>query len=94
MNHIELDRVSKTFGERIVIDDLSLEIQKAERLVLFGPPVLEKPPFCALSPAWKFPTKARFGLQIELSQTPEGISFRRRNGMSEWCFKISRSGLI
>ena len=37
MNHIEVDRVSKTFGERIVIDDLSLQIQKAERLVLFGP---------------------------------------------------------
>lgn len=36
MNHIELDRVSKTFGQRIVIDDLSLEIPKAERLVLFG----------------------------------------------------------
>jgi iron(III) transport system ATP-binding protein len=37
MNHIELDRVSKTFGERIALDDLSLQIQKAERLVLFGP---------------------------------------------------------
>jgi ABC-type Fe3+/spermidine/putrescine transport system ATPase subunit len=37
MTHIELDRVSKTFGERIVIDDVSLQIQKAERLVLFGP---------------------------------------------------------
>jgi iron(III) transport system ATP-binding protein len=37
MNHIELDRVSKTFGERIILDDLSLRIQKAERLVVFGP---------------------------------------------------------
>jgi iron(III) transport system ATP-binding protein len=37
MNRIELDRVSKTFGERIALDDLSLQIQKAERLVLFGP---------------------------------------------------------
>jgi iron(III) transport system ATP-binding protein len=37
MNHIELDRVSKTFGERIVLDDLSLQIEKADRLVLFGP---------------------------------------------------------
>ena len=37
MKHIELDRVSKTFGDRIVLDDLSLQIQKAERLVLFGP---------------------------------------------------------
>ena len=37
MNHIELDGVSKTFGERIVLNDLSLQIEKAERLVLFGP---------------------------------------------------------
>lgn len=37
MNLIELDRVSKTFGERIVLDDLSLQIEKADRLVLFGP---------------------------------------------------------
>jgi len=37
MNHIELDGVSKTFGERVVLHDLSLQIEKAERLVLFGP---------------------------------------------------------
>jgi iron(III) transport system ATP-binding protein len=37
MNHIELDGVSKTFGERVVLDDLSLKVEKAERLVLFGP---------------------------------------------------------
>src|SRR6266403_2820362 len=37
MNHIELDGVSKTFGERIVLNDLSLQVEKAERLVLFGP---------------------------------------------------------
>ena len=37
MNHIELDGVSKTFGERVVLSNLSLRIEKAERLVLFGP---------------------------------------------------------
>jgi iron(III) transport system ATP-binding protein len=37
MNHIELDGVSKTFGDRVVLNDLSLQIEKAERLVLFGP---------------------------------------------------------
>jgi iron(III) transport system ATP-binding protein len=37
MNHIELDGVSKTFGERVVLNDLSLQIEKPERLVLFGP---------------------------------------------------------
>jgi ABC-type Fe3+/spermidine/putrescine transport system ATPase subunit len=37
MNHIELDGVSKTFGDRVVLNDVSLRIEKAERLVLFGP---------------------------------------------------------
>jgi iron(III) transport system ATP-binding protein len=37
MNHIELDGVSKTFGDRVVLNDVSLRIKKAERLVLFGP---------------------------------------------------------
>ena len=37
MNHIELDGVSKTFGDRVVLNDLSIQIEKAERLVLFGP---------------------------------------------------------
>ena len=37
MNHIELGGVSKTFGERVVLNDLSLRIEKTERLVLFGP---------------------------------------------------------
>src|SRR5438309_4915614 len=37
MNHIELEGVSKTFGERVVLNDLSLGVEKAERLVLFGP---------------------------------------------------------
>jgi iron(III) transport system ATP-binding protein len=37
MNHIELAGVWKTFGERVVLNDLSLRIEKAERLVLFGP---------------------------------------------------------
>lgn len=37
MNHIELNGVSKTFGERVVLNELSLRIEKAERLVLFGP---------------------------------------------------------
>jgi iron(III) transport system ATP-binding protein len=37
MNHVELHGVSKTFGDRVVLNDLSLQIEKAERLVLFGP---------------------------------------------------------
>ena len=37
MSYIEVDRVSKSFGERVAIDELSLHVEKSERLVLFGP---------------------------------------------------------
>ena len=37
MSYIDLDRVSKSFGERFAIDQLSLHIERSERLVLFGP---------------------------------------------------------
>jgi iron(III) transport system ATP-binding protein len=37
VNYIEVDHVSKSFGERVVINELSLHIEKSERLVLFGP---------------------------------------------------------
>jgi iron(III) transport system ATP-binding protein len=37
MSHIELDGIRKAFGERVALNDLSLQIEKGERLVLFGP---------------------------------------------------------
>ena len=37
MSYIEVDRVSKGFGERVAINKLSLRIERSERLVLFGP---------------------------------------------------------
>ena len=37
MSCIEFDGVSKTFGERAVVKELSLQIERAERLVLLGP---------------------------------------------------------
>ena len=37
MSYIDLDRVSKNFGGRVAIDQLSLHIEKSERVVLFGP---------------------------------------------------------
>ncbi len=36
MSYIEVDHVSKSFGERVAINQLSLHIEKSERLVLFG----------------------------------------------------------
>ncbi len=37
MSYIDVDRVSKSFGERLAINQLSLHIERPERLVLFGP---------------------------------------------------------
>jgi ABC-type sugar transport system ATPase subunit len=37
VSYIEVDRVSKSFGERVVINQLFLHIERSERLVLFGP---------------------------------------------------------
>ena len=37
MSFIEVDRVSKSFGERMAINQLSLCIERSERLVVFGP---------------------------------------------------------
>ena len=37
MSYIDADRVSKSFGERVAINQLSLHIERSERLVLFGP---------------------------------------------------------
>jgi ABC-type Fe3+/spermidine/putrescine transport system ATPase subunit len=37
VSYIEVDHVSKSFGERVAINQLSLHIEKSERLVLFGP---------------------------------------------------------
>ena len=37
MSYIDIDRVSKSFGTRVAINQLSLHIERPERLVLFGP---------------------------------------------------------
>jgi len=37
VSYIEVNRVSKSFGERVAINQLSLRIERSERLVLFGP---------------------------------------------------------
>src|SRR6266403_3048649 len=63
MNHIELDGVSKTFGERIVLNDLSLQIEKAERLVLFGPSGSGKTTVLRLIAGLEVPDKGE--IQIE-----------------------------
>jgi iron(III) transport system ATP-binding protein len=70
MNHIELDRVSKTFGERIVIDDVSLQIQKAERLVLFGPSGSGKTTVLRLIAGLEAPDKGQIRIEDRIVAGP------------------------
>ena len=37
MSAVEFDTVSKSFGQRVVVDEFTLQIQAGERVVLFGP---------------------------------------------------------
>jgi len=37
VSYIEVDLVSKSFGDRVAINQLSLHIERSQRLVLFGP---------------------------------------------------------
>jgi iron(III) transport system ATP-binding protein len=37
MSYVELDGVSKAFGGRVAVAEFSIQIEEAERLVLFGP---------------------------------------------------------
>jgi ABC-type sugar transport system ATPase subunit len=70
MNHVELDRVSKTFGDRIVIDDLSLQIQKAERLVLFGPSGCGKTTVLRLVAGLEVPDKGEIRISDRIVARP------------------------
>jgi ABC-type sugar transport system ATPase subunit len=70
MNHIELDRVSKTFGERIVIDDLALQIEKAERLVLFGPSGCGKTTVLRLIAGLEVPDKGEIRIEDRIVAGP------------------------
>src|SRR5437667_3995460 len=37
VSYIDVDLVSKSFGDRVAVNELSLHIERSERLVLFGP---------------------------------------------------------
>jgi iron(III) transport system ATP-binding protein len=70
MNHIELDRVCKTFGERIVLDDLSLQIQNGERLVVFGPSGSGKTTVLRLVAGLEVPNKGEIRIADRVVASP------------------------
>jgi ABC-type Fe3+/spermidine/putrescine transport system ATPase subunit len=66
MNHIELDGVSKRFGDRIVLNDVSLRIEKAERLVLFGPSGSGKTTILRLVAGLEVPDKGEIRIEGQI----------------------------
>jgi len=55
VSYIDVDRVSKSFGTRVAINQLSLHIEKSERLVLFGPSGCGKTTVLRLLAGLEFP---------------------------------------
>ena len=60
MKQIQLQKVSKRFGDVEVIPPLDLEIETGEFVVFVGRLAVVNPPCCALLPDWKMFQKARF----------------------------------
>jgi len=63
MSCIEFDGVSKTFGERAVVKELSLQIERAERLVLLGPSGCGKTTVLRLLAGLEVPGKGRIRIE-------------------------------
>lgn len=59
MSFIEFDGVSKAFGNRTVVENLSLQIERAERLVLFGPSGCGKTTVLRLLAGLEVPSQGR-----------------------------------
>ncbi len=66
MSYIEVDRVSKSFGERVVINQLSLHIERSERLVLFGPSGCGKTTVLRLLAGLEVPDKGEIRIEGQI----------------------------
>lgn len=47
MSMVEFKNVTKKFGEVVVLNDVSLQIEAGEVVVVVGPSGRASPPFCA-----------------------------------------------
>ena len=63
MSFVEFDGVTKAFGDRMAVMEFSLQIQKAERIVLFGPSGCGKTTVLRLIAGLEFPDKG--SIQID-----------------------------
>ena len=66
MTYIEVDRVSKSFDERVVINQLSLHIERSERLVLFGPSGCGKTTVLRLLAGLEVPDKGEIRIEGQI----------------------------
>jgi ABC-type sugar transport system ATPase subunit len=94
VSYIDLDCVSKSFGTRVAINQLSLHIERSERLVLFGPSGCGKTTVLRLLAGLDVPEKGDIRIDDRVVASSGKISFHPRNAIWEWCFKILRCGLI
>jgi len=87
VSYIELDRVSKSFGDRVAINQLSLHIHRSERLVLFGPSGCGKSTFVRCLnrmhetvPEARATGRVRIG-EMDVYNGTSAVQIRRRIGM-------------
>ena len=66
VSYIDVDLVSKSFGKRVAINELSLHIEKAERLVLFGPSGCGKTTVLRLLAGLEIPDKGEIRIDGQL----------------------------
>ena len=55
---IRLDHITKSYGDKVVLDDINLEIKRGEFVPSWVRPAAEKPPHCVSSQASSHPTRA------------------------------------
>lgn len=53
MSMVEFHNVTKNFGESMVLNGISLNIDAGEVVVVVGPSAPANPPSCAASTCWK-----------------------------------------
>ena len=58
MSMVEFHNVTKRFGESLVLNDISLNIDAGEVVVVVGPSGSASPPSCVASTCWRPSTAA------------------------------------
>src|SRR5215216_1955079 len=83
MADIDIQHVSKRYGDHLAVDDLSLEVQAGEFLTLLGPSGCGKTTTLRMVAGFIRPDAGSIAAGGELLSTPEGVlpPEKRRMGM-------------